>query len=126
MVMIMGELAAIGIVGIISIVIYRVFELFVRKNERMKIIEKLGEQIKLSEANVDLNLPLFQKSGSNWALRISLLLIGIGTGLVAAYWIDFVTAGANRIQIVYFACLAIFGGAGLLTAYFIERKQKAD
>ena len=124
----MGELAAISIVGIISIVIYRVFELFVRKNERMKIIEKLGEQIKLSEANIDLNLPLFQKSGSNWALRISLLFIGLGTGLIVAFFILFAIDGSYNVNDtpLYFACLAIFGGAGLLAAYFIEQKKKVS
>jgi len=128
-------LTPVFIFGIIVIGIYRVFELFVRKNERMAIIEKLSEQIKLSEANVDLNLPLFKYSKSNWALKISLLLIGIGIGVVVAYlmeWTQFgldVTNNAHylyyraKIEMVYYACVAFFGGIGLLSAYFIERKH---
>ena len=127
----MEALIPILIVGFIVLGIYRVFELFVRRKERMAIIERLGEQIKLSEANVDLHLPLFQKSESNWALRISLLLIGLGTGLIFAYFINFSLSwteywnrwGGHR-EILYFACLAMFGGIGLLSAYFIEQKHK--
>ena len=132
----MSNLDGILIIGFIVLGIYRVFELFVRRTERMAIIERLGEQIKLSEANVDLSLPLFQKSESSWALKISLLLIGIGIGLVAAYCIDFASIGCNwtdgypgkyyrnKIEIVYLACVAIFGGLGLLSAYLIERRHK--
>jgi len=128
------------IIGVITFGIYRLFELFVRKKERMAIIEKLGEQIKISDTNVDLNLPLFQQqknmSNGNWALRISLLLIGIGIGLIVGYGFEFAATGGDlskysgdwtfqrKIQIVYFAGIAIFGGIGLLIAYFIEPKQK--
>ena len=133
----MGDLVAICIMAIITVGIYRVFELYVRRKERMAIIEKLGEQIKLSEANVDLNLPLFQPTKSNWALKISLLLIGIGIGLMVAYCIEFATVGANnwidyapnryfrnKMEVVYLASVAVFGGIGLLSAYFIEQKHK--
>jgi hypothetical protein len=132
----MGDFVAIFIVGFVVLGIYRLFELFARRKERMAIIERLGDQIKLSEANVDLNLPIFKESRSNWALKISLLLIGIGIGLVVAYWIEFKTVGVNwnsstpsyyyknKMEVVYFASVAIFGGIGLLSAYFIERKHK--
>ena len=133
---IMSNLVPIFIVGFIVVGIYRIFELFARRKERMAIIERLGEQIKLSEANVDLSLPLFQKSEGNWALKISLLLIGIGIGLVAAYCFELATYGVKftynnptgyykyKVEVVYLACVAIFGGLGLLSAYLIERKHK--
>ena len=123
------------IVGIITLGIYRLFELYVRRKERMAIIEKLGEQIKLSEANVDLNLPIFRQSNGNWALKISLLLVGVGIGLLIAWGIEFAATNGqfkisgdnwkfnHQIGIVYFASAAIFGGIGLLIAYFIELKN---
>jgi len=132
----MGSLAGIFIVGFIVLGIYRVIELFARRKERMMIIEKfLGENIKLSEANVDLNLPVFQQPKSNWALKLSLLLIGIGMGLMVAYFIEVSNVGVNRsdipvwygqkrMEVVYLASVAIFGGIGLLSAYFIEQKHK--
>ena len=133
----MDALVPIFIVGIVILGIYRLFELFVRRKERMAIIEKLGEQIKLSEANVNLNLPLFQQtSNGNWALKISLLLIGIGIGLLIGYGFEFAATGGDlsaychnwdfqrKIGVVYFASVAIFGGIGLLAAYFIEQRHK--
>ena len=130
----MGEITAICIVGIITLGIYRLFELFVRKSERMVIIEKLGDIIKLSEAKVDLNLPFFQQTSGNWALRISLLLTGIGIGLLLAVFLYFaLTIGdidlmnsrdfQRNFEVVYFASVAVFGGIGLLVAYFIEQKN---
>ena len=131
----MNDLVPVFIVGIVFLVIYRVFELFVRRNERITIIEKLGEQNKLSDGNVKLNLPIFESSKGNRALRISLLLIGIGIGLLVGYGFEFGATGGNlgafsdnwsfqnKISVVYFASAAIFGGIGLLTAYFIEQKH---
>ena len=130
----MGSLVPICVIGIITLGIYRLFELFVRKSERMAIIEKLGEQVKLSEANVDLNLPLFQQTSGNWALRTSLLLIGVGLGLLISYGLQFAVARGDFsiikswefqsiFGVVYFACVAVFGGIGLLVAYFIEQKN---
>ena len=129
----MGDITGICIVGIITLGIYRLFELYVRRKERMAIIEKLGEQIKLSEANVDLNLPIFQSNGS-WALKISLLLIGVGLGLLVAAFLQLPIANGdidliksrdfqNGYAVIYFASVAMFGGLGLLTAYFIEMKN---
>jgi len=132
----MGDLTGIFIVGFIVLGVYRLFELFVRRKERMAIIDKLlGENIKFPETNVDLNLPLFQKPKSNWALKLSLLLIGIGMGLIVAYYIELLTVGVewdgnpgwyfrNKMEVVYLASVAVFGGIGLLIAYFIEQKQK--
>ena len=136
----MSNLVPIFVVGFIVLGIYRLFELFVRRKERMVILEKLGEQVKLSDVN--LNLPLFQNpkimSSNNWTLKVSFLLIGVGVGLLVGYCFEFATAGTgadfvtycsnwlyqSKIEIVYFASVAIFGGIGLLAAYFIEKKHK--
>ena len=134
--MIMNDLAPVFVVGILTLGVYRIFELYVRRKERMAIIEKLGEQVKLSDANVNLNLPSFQQPKSNWALKFSLLLIGIGIGLLVGYGFEFAATGGDlgaysgnwqfqsKISVVYFASVAIFGGIGLLAAYFIEQKHK--
>jgi len=129
----MNNYDSVFIVAIVFIVIYRVFELFVRRNERITMIEKLG---KLSDGNVKLNLPSFESSNGNRALRISLLLIGIGIGLLVGYGFEFGATGGNlsafsgnwdfqnKMSVIYFASVAIFGGIGLLAAYLIEQKQK--
>ena len=56
-------------------------------------------------------------------LKWSLLLIGAGAGLLAAFLID-VTLIPYRVEpaAVYFALLAIGGGLGLFASYHIEKK----
>ena len=133
------DLSAILIVGFIVLGIYRLFELFVRRKERMAIIEKLGEQIKLSESNLPLFQPFENRSNGNWGLRISLLLIGVGIGLLGSFMIEAIILNGDwsdhdgyylrvqdKMEVVYSAGVAIFGGIGLLAAYFIEQKQKKD
>jgi len=131
----MNDFVGAVIVGIIFLTIYRIFELFVRRDERKLIIEKLGGQIKLSDPNVDLNLPIFQSSNGIWALRMSLLLIGVGIGLIVGYLFEYSAIGGDfskfqknwnfqrTITTIYFASVAVFGGIGLLTAYFIEKRN---
>lgn len=140
----MGGIVAIFIVGIVTWGIYRMFELFARRKERMAIIEKLGSQAHSVDIEGSLNQILFsvRHDNSSWALRISLLLIGIGLGALIAFFIqhtiiaDFPMPGdsdwhirneVNEIKaILNLSCIAIFGGAGLLTAYLIENKKSKE
>ncbi len=72
-------------------------------------------------------------------MKYSLLLIGAGIGLFAAYMIDVTylhdimmrksadgTVYYNDNPAIYFALLAIGGGAGLFSAYKIEKKHMDD
>ncbi|NDV68324.1 DUF6249 domain-containing protein [Dysgonomonas sp. 25] len=112
--------------------IYRLFELFVRRKERMAIIEKLmSNSIDSDILNKQLNMPLFQKSNASWPIRIGLMLVGIGIGVTIASIVD-INMSANgeqgwqmrsAIASLYVACIATFGGLGLIAAYFIERKH---
>ncbi len=137
----MKELMAITIVGIVTLGIYRLFELYARRKERIMMIEKLAENSK--PIDLDWSLPFFKKiesSYSSWALKISLLLIGVGLGSLIAFFIQYGLIGDLLTQthenwevnnnlrgfkeIIYFACISIFGGIGLLSAYLIEMKQR--
>ena len=113
------------VVGIITLGIYKLFELFVCKKERLLIIEKMGEkftpnmlQSKISFSSIG-NL-------SFSALKVGCLLIGLGLGILVAFFIhynmmDF--CDDRRIQsILYASCVLLFGGIGLLTAFLIELK----
>ena len=74
------------------------------------------------------------------SLKLGLLLLGAGLGLLIAFLIDFNmfrnNGGANYyhnndgIPFLYFSLIAIGGGLGLITSYDIERKylieQKND
>jgi len=57
------------------------------------------------------------------SLKFGLLLVGLGIGLLVAL---FTTVNSNLREeqsvAVYFGCLSIFGGIGLIISYIIEKK----
>jgi lipoprotein signal peptidase len=132
----MGDLTGICIVGIIVLGIYKLTELFVRKQERLAIIEKLsaadGEDRKLSAIHFPRVVWGQSDSGSWSVLRFSLLLIGVGLGFLVGFSMLFLISNAieslsdGYFVILNFACVMIFGGLGLLIAYLIEMKQKKN
>ena len=72
---------------------------------------------------------------TSWAIRVGLLLVGVGLGVAIVAVIDLLAVAPpsaderafyefrNTISILYPACAAIFGGIGLVIAYLIERKE---
>ena len=134
----MTDITAICIVGFITLGIYKVFELCIRRKERLAIIEKLT----LLSEQKDLKIPSisFGEQGyGSWSLRIALLFMGAGLGYLTAFMIQHIVfdsfLGFNvedrsiRHQIneisfaLNFSCITIFGGLGLLIAYLIEVKH---
>jgi len=136
----MNDLAPVLICSIMAFAVYRILELYARRKERMAMIEKL----QFSNEQLKFNLPLFNsaKLPSTWALRASLLLIGIGLGLIVAFVLEstlFYKALLpefsdydwnvqrninNTVTMVYLACLSVFGGLGLFIAYNLEQKRE--
>jgi hypothetical protein len=137
------EFTPVFIVGFIVLGIYKMVELFVRKRERLTIIERLTDIEKLSVSGMDpIHLPnvSFENRRINFgSLRIALLLIGVGLGCTVAYIVQFVIFDSfslfeDRVHVkwevqkmvgmVYFASVCFFGGIGLLVAYLIERAER--
>jgi len=134
-------LVPISIFGFCVLGTYKTFELFVRRKERMLMIEKLAFLSDENENRPKIRLPFISvddlNSGS-WPLRISLLLIGIGAGCLLAFFIQLIYFNASPIQLyrdwiyqfqdlillVNFASISFFGGIGLLIAFLIEQKNK--
>ena len=115
--------------------IYKLFDLFVRKEERLLVINKITEISKVDLRNIDIRMG----SKSNWAIRIGALMIGVGLGLFIGfffngmftsgdYWRGDVSRGYwDLAELVYGSCVCFFGGIGLLIAYAVERSnQKKD
>lgn len=131
----MNDLAPVFVLAIVTFGIYKIFELFVRRNERMSIIEKFSTGIDPQILMNKFSLPIYQsRDNGSWAIRIGLLLLGIGLGVVIAAIIDLLavppTASGevfyefrNTISVLYPALAAVFGGLGLVIAYFIEKKN---
>jgi hypothetical protein len=87
---------------------------YLRNRERMSMIER-GMDPRTGD----------RPSSLNTILTWGLLLIGAGLGLFVAYVLDSTLPFARNSDnpAIYFALIAIFGGAGLYLAYHIQRKE---
>ncbi|MFT3740918.1 MAG: hypothetical protein QM786_19380 [Breznakibacter sp.] len=123
-----------AVVGIITLGIYKLFELFVRRRERLNIIEKVGEKIDPSFLGEAHPIPV-KISGrfSFGSLKAACLLIGIGLGLLIGYTISLNSLPYGGIYsdnyqqnqlmgVIFGASVLVFSGLGLLTAFVIEMK----
>ncbi len=73
------------IMGIITLGIYKLFELFVCRRERMAIIEKLSDKITTTDLNGKFSLPDYSHNRSFGALKGGCLMFGIGLGLLIGF-----------------------------------------
>jgi len=128
----MNDLGPILVVGFSVLGVYKIFELYVKRKERILMIEKLASlsELKEDDANrLKVRLPFIVDSGYGfWPLRISLLLIGIGAGCLVAFIIRLNNPGMSwdLISLANTASILFFGGIGLLAAYFIEQRKRAE
>jgi len=128
------------IVGICTLGIYKLFELFARRKERLSIIEKLGDKLESPTFDGKISLPgssLYKKSPFG-TLKVACLLLGIGLGLLVGFFIvqmnfggyenlagksyDSFNAINETISVIYGASVLLFGGLGLLIAFITEMK----
>lgn len=123
-------LVPILIVGIITLGVYKLFELFVCRRERMLLIERMNELSGQPLPKLDYGL--------NWklsfsALKWGCLLMGIGLGVLLGYWICWLTipsfpgtelyySDRSIVGIIMGACILLTGGLGLLVAFLMELK----
>ena len=127
------------VVGIITLGIYKLFELFIRKKERLTIIEKIGERFEPSMIENKFSFPsIIQNRFSFGTLKAACLLLGIGLGLLTGFFIAQYYFGGyelrsndgshdyyqidDSIKIIYGASVLLFGGFGLMMAFIIEMK----
>lgn len=119
------------VIAIIALGIYKLFELFVCKKERLLLIEKMADNGTMPK------FPIPQLHGnlsfSSSALKIGCLMLGMGMGLLVGYLICYLSIPVylnsenfhnyrNVISLIYGACVLGFGGAGLVLAFITELK----
>lgn len=115
------------VVGMITLGVYKFFELLICRRERLNIIEKIEPGALIDYVkNVNLGLPGRGELGttgfSSWALRLGCLLLGLGLGLLVGYWI--IASGPDigyAQSVVYGGSVLCFGGLGLIVAFIVER-----
>lgn len=122
----------LGIMTIIGATMYALFELYARRKERVMMIEKMNFP---NEGNImPPNYTPFNlgTGGKFTALKIGLLLMGVGFGLMLAYCMingvlpeSLEESSRDRRydrEMIYGASTLFFGGVGMLTAFIIEYK----
>lgn len=131
----MNELIPMVVVSVMCYFTYKIFELFAKRKERMAIIEKLSNGIDPQTLENQYNMSKCQNGNyESWAIRVGMLLIGVGLGVAIAVIVDLLAVAPstgnneqfhefrNAISVLYPACAAVFGGLGLVIAYFVEKK----
>ena len=116
-----------AVLGIIVLGIYKLFELFVRKKERLIIIEKIGDKLTPDMLNAKIEFPARIPNFSSAALKFGCLFMGLGIGMLVAFAVhynfaDFVESSYQIRSAVYGSCVLLFGGLGLLIAFIVELK----
>lgn len=121
------------VIGIITLGIYKLFELYARKKERLLMIDKLGDKLDPSYLNGSLPVSS-QLLGKNsfGALKAGALMVGIGLGLLIGFLILNVTLPAIEMintgsygeiaSVVFGSSVLLFGGLGLLIAFIVETR----
>ena len=110
--------------AIIGICIYRIFDLYVRRPERLNIIEKMSE-LKSVDSEFKVNIDFVSKSSNGifTSLKLALLFCGLGLGLLVGFFL--MTSGPRNLdysgkELVIGASTLFFGGLGLLISFLIE------
>ncbi|MDL2211164.1 hypothetical protein LJB79_01105 [Bacteroides sp. OttesenSCG-928-M17] len=124
-----------AILGIITFGIYKIFELYARRRERLMLIEKIND---INSAGIDkISFPGFGSDASYAGLKWGALLAGLGIGLLIGYLICGTTipgyysnenswARSETVGIIYGASVLAFGGIGLISAFVIEMKLRKE
>ena len=87
------------VVGMITLGIYKLFELFVRKKERLSMIEKIGEKFDASMIENKFSFPTKVFSNVPFgSLKAGCLLVGIGLGLLVGFFIITFAFGDSNIS----------------------------
>lgn len=111
--------------GIVTLGIYKLFELYACRKERLLMIEKLGDKCSADILKEKIYPSLGLGKISFSALKLGCLLMGLGLGLLLAFFIhcnmmEFVEKDWTTRSVIYGSCVLLFGGLGLLIAFLVE------
>ena len=113
-----------AVIGIITLGIYKLFELYACRKERLMLIEKMGDKISPEILKQKINLSSVGNISFS-ALKFGCLFMGLGLGLLVAFFIHYNTADFfektwRMTSVLYGSCVLLFGGLGLLIAFLVE------
>ena len=132
----MKEFLLVIIVIALLYTLYKLFELIICRKERILFIEKLPGIDVLGEHFQGIPWASWtnKTSYTNLALRAGCFFSGMGLGLLLSYVIvycsfmdvlphEFPYNIRTIIEMIFFACMLLGGGIGLIVAYLIEQKH---
>ena len=110
--------------GIVTLGLYKFFELIICRKERLILLEKLGDKLSPEMFGGKLNIAYGSKFSFS-ALKFGCLFMGLGLGLLIAFFIHAswgYTMEEYRMddEVLYGSCVLLFGGLGLLIAFLVE------
>ena len=120
------------VVGIVTLGIYKFFELLICRRERREIIGKLDPDALIDYLKL---IPMGLRTGGAvgvvpegapvipaGALKIGCLLLGLGLGLLFGFMLTRITEISFQTrEIVYGGSVLCFGGLGLIVSFVVER-----
>jgi heme A synthase len=108
----MIDVTTIMVTGIVFATIYGLFFLYVRRRERLTMMEK----------GVDASI-FYQKETSpkSVSLRYGMLFIGVGVGILLGNILA-VTTNLHE-EVSYFSMIFLLGGIALVLNYLIEKRE---
>ncbi|WP_373698049.1 hypothetical protein [Porphyromonas loveana] len=132
------DLDSVLVPAVVFYFIFKIFELYVRRGERLRLIEKL-DSLSSVEGKVDLRMLTPTPSlgiGRNVGIKIASLLIGMGLGALLGMVMTFffVRAMEGHVDWSFYHTyemfsgmgMLIFGGLGLLIPSIILRDEKKE
>ncbi len=111
----MIDFTAIFIVGIVFGSIYGLFFLFIRRSERLAMLEKGADPAIFKQTNKEVKFN---------SLRYGFLLMGLGTGFLFGNILVEKTEMPQEIS--YFSMLFLFGGLALILGYLVEKRERKE
>lgn len=123
----------------ICLCVYKVFELFVKRKERMLFLEKMIDKMDTVNGNVQssFNVDINKKSNPFITIRWAAGLLFFGLGLIIAHLFCLFSNAeyasgdrnvfySNFVSIVYMGCVSVMMGFGFLVSFFIEMKYSKN
>ena len=124
------------ICAIIFGAVYKMFELFVRRKERLMIIDRICKIGPIEFKGFPFQFQLYDHTPKFkfTSLRLGWLMAGIGVGLIVGLVLTMMFAGSgyargeyyniDLVSICYVASVCLFGGIALLISYAMERDNE--
>jgi len=107
--------------GLVTYGVYSIFALFVRKKERLILIEKLGEKIPPELLEDKFKLPDLSVN-SFGTMRAAFLFLGLGAGLLAGWALEktYDAHDWDERSVIYGSSVLLTAGLMLLISFLIE------